>query len=137
MAVIKKSGRVAEEIRRNKRVTRVLPLDCKVVEFADHRVAKHVLNEGDSFGGRTINISKDGLLINSDYELDKKTKVEISLSLDENQKTKIHLSGEVAWAKRNAYDIYGRWAMGIHILEARPADIFALADFFKENYQGE
>jgi hypothetical protein len=43
----------------------------------------------------------------------------------------------VACAKRNAYDIYGRWAMWIHILEARPADIFALADFFKENYQGE
>jgi hypothetical protein len=130
MALAKRS--TSEEIRRSKRVTRVLPVDCTVLEFADNRVAKHVLNEGDSFGGRTINISKDGLLINSDYELDKKTKVEIQLSLSEGDKAKIRLTGEVAWAKRNAYDIHGRWAMGIRILEAKPADIFALADFFKE-----
>jgi hypothetical protein len=132
MAVTKKSAKASEEVRRSKRVTKVLPIDCKIIEFADNRLAKHVLNEGDSFGGRTINISKDGLLINSDYELDKKTRVEIVLSLKEDDKTKIHLTGEIAWAKRNAYDIHGRWAMGISILEAKPADIFALADFFKD-----
>jgi hypothetical protein len=131
MALPKKIS-TAEEIRRNKRVTRVLPLDCKVLEFADNVVSKHALREGESFGGRTINISKDGLLINSDYELDKKTKVEITLRLNDSGKHLIHLFGKVAWAKRNAYDIAGRWAMGIHIDEARPADILALADFFKD-----
>ena len=131
MAVSKKPSS-AEEIRRNQRVTRVLPIECKVLEFADHQVAKHALKEGDNFGGRTINISKDGLLINSDFELDKKTKVEITLSLNDSGKHRIHLFGSVAWAKRNAFDIYGRWAMGIHIDEARPADILALADFFKD-----
>jgi hypothetical protein len=132
MAGLKKSAPTSEEIRRHRRVTRVLPIDCKILEFADNRVAKHSLREGDTFGGRTINISKNGLLINSDYEFDKKTRVEITLLLDENAKVKIRLTGEVAWAKRNAYDIYGRWAMGIRILEAKPADIFALADFFKD-----
>jgi hypothetical protein len=130
--VIPKKVQTSAEIRRNKRVTRVLPMDCKVLEFADNVLAKHALKEGESFGGRTINISKDGLLINSDYELDKKTKVEITLSLNESGKHRIHLFGKVAWAKRNAYDIAGRWAMGIHIEEARPADILALADFFKD-----
>lgn len=131
MAVPKKPS-TAEEIRRNQRVTRVLPLDCKVLEFSGNQVAKHALKEGDSFGGRTINISKDGLLINSDFELDKKTRVEIVLSLNESGKHRIHLIGSVAWAKRNAFDIYGRWAMGIHIDDAKPADVLALADFFKD-----
>ena len=121
-----------DEIRANKRVTRVLPVDCRILSFADHQVAKHALKEGDNFGGRTINLSKDGLLINSDFELDKKSKVEIKLTLSEDSKTVIRLIGEVAWAKRNAFNIYGRWAMGIHIIEAKPADIFALADFFKD-----
>src|SRR4051812_25004390 len=130
MAVSKRPN--SDEVRRSKRVTRVLPVDCKIIDFADNRVAKHALAEGATFGGRTINISKDGLLINSDYELDKKTKIEVSLFLAEGDKTKIKLTGQVAWAKRNAFDIYGRWAMGIRIIEAKPADIFALADFFKE-----
>ncbi len=43
----------------------------KVIDFADLSVSKHVLKVGDVFGGRTINISQDGMLINSDYELDK------------------------------------------------------------------
>jgi hypothetical protein len=123
----------SDEIRSSKRVTRVLPVDCKVLDFVGSPVAKHVLRKGDTFGGRTINISKDGLLINSDYELDSKTKIEVNLSLTPEDKAKIKVTGQVAWAKRNAFDIYGRWAMGIRIIEAKPADIFALADFFKED----
>lgn len=122
----------SDEIRRNKRVTRVLPVDIRVLDFPDNKVAKHALKKGESFGGRTINISKDGLLVNSDFELDKKSKIEVVLTLNESGKHQIHLLGEVAWAKRNAFDIYGRWAMGIHIDEGKPADILALADFFKD-----
>ena len=132
MALSKRAA-TADETRRNKRITRVLPVDCKIIDFADHRVSKHALNEGDSFGGRTINISKDGLQIHSDFELDKKTKVDVTLSVNESGKPKIKVSVEVAWARRNAFDIYGRWAMGMRIISAKEADIAALEEFFNED----
>jgi hypothetical protein len=116
--------------RHAKRVTKIIPVDCKILQFPGDQLSKHVLKKGESFGGRTINISKSGLLINSDFELDKKTLVEVTLSLNPSGKPKIHLSVEVAWAKRNAFVIYGRWAMGMRIVEADEADLDALDEFF-------
>jgi hypothetical protein len=49
-----------------------------------------------------------------------------------SRKQRTHLLGVVVRAKRNAFDIYGRWAMGIHIDEGKPEDILALVDFFKD-----
>jgi hypothetical protein len=121
----------SEEARNKKRITRVLPVDCRVIEWADLPVAKHSLKIGEIFGGRTINISRTGLLINSDYELDKGTKVDLALSVNEGGKPRLRFTVTVAWAKRNAYNIYGRWAMGMHIISAKPADLEALAEFFK------
>ncbi len=121
----------SDEGRRAKRITKVLPVECRIVDLADNRLAKHILSEGDIFGGRTINISKTGLQVHSDYELDPKTVVEIQMALSHKDKAKIRLTAKVAWAKRNAFDIYGRWAMGMHILSAKPSDMESLWQFFE------
>jgi len=130
MAVRKRLS--THEFRDKKRVTHVLPVECKVLGFSPVSVGKHSLKVGETFGGRTINISMDGMLINSDYELDKGTLVDLTLSVSDTGKPKIHLIAEVAWARRNAYNIYSRWAMGMRIKAIKEAHMIALADFFKE-----
>ena len=129
MAVRKRFS--SQEFREKKRVTHVLPVECKVLGFSPVSVAKHILKIGEIFGGRTINISMDGMLINSDYELDKGTLVDLTLSINESGKPKIHLIAEVAWARRNAYNIYGRWAMGMRIKTIKDSHLEALSEFFK------
>ena len=118
-----------ENQRRAERLTQVLPVDCKVIKNASVNAPRHYLKKGDTFGGRTINISKDGLLINSDHELDIKTQIMVTMSLD-NDHNQIKVLAEVAWVKRNAFDIYGRWAMGMKIQEIDEANFELLASFF-------
>lgn len=119
--------KLKSESRDKLRITRVLPIDITIVDMLD---STHHLSEGSSFGGRTINISRTGLLVNSDYELDPKTVVDVQLEIDKPVKKKITMRAEVAWAKRNAIALYGRWGMGLHIIKAKPADLEALHTFF-------
>jgi hypothetical protein len=122
--------RPKEEGRDKKRVTKVLPVDCKVVALPLNQSTQHHLTEGDTFGGRTINLSRTGLQVHSDFELDPKTLVDLGLQLGESG-PRITVRVEVAWAKRNAAAIYGRWGMGLRIIEAKPADLEALYDYFE------
>ncbi len=122
--------RPKEEGRDKKRVTKVLPVDCKLVALPLNQSTQHHLNEGDAFGGRTLNISRTGLQIHSDYELDPKTLVDAKLQLGEGGR-QVTVRLEVAWAKRNAAPIYGRWSMGLRITEAKQADLDALHAYFE------
>jgi hypothetical protein len=122
--------RPKEEGRDKKRVTKVLPVDCRVVALPLNQSTQHHLSEGDSFGGRTINLSRTGLQIHSDFELDPKTLVDISLQLGDSGR-RITVRVEVAWAKKNAVAIYGRWSMGLRITEAKSADLEALHAYFE------
>ena len=122
--------RPKEEGRDKKRVTKVLPVDCRVVALPLNQSTQHHLTEGDTFGGRTLNLSRTGLQVHSDFELDPKTLVDVSLDLDQPA-GRITLRVEVAWAKRNAVAIYGRWSMGLRIIEAKPSDLESLHGFFE------
>lgn len=125
------TAKASTEVRGNRRVTTILPVDCKIVELPEVQTSKIPLQKGQSFGGRTINVSKTGLLINSDYELDPKTEVEVTLYLhNEGIKKAIKALARVARARRNAYDLYGRWAMGLHFLEIDPKDLQLLSNLF-------
>ena len=123
-----------EESRGKKRITSVLPMDCTVVSLPLNRSTGHHLGPGDSFGGRTINLSKTGLQIHSDYELDPKTLVDLAVSLDKPVRRTLTVRAQVAWSKRNAADLYGRWSMGLHIVEARPGELEALHDYYDSLY---
>jgi hypothetical protein len=118
-----------EDTRNKKRITKVLPVDCTLVSLPLNRTSPHYLGPGSSFGGRTINISQTGLQVHSDIELDAMSVVDVTVSLD-RPPNKVTVRTQVAWAKRNAADLYGRWSMGLHIIEARPGDLEVLHAFY-------
>jgi hypothetical protein len=123
-----------EETRGKKRVTTVLPVDCKLIELPTLQTSANLLEVGQTFGGRTINVSESGLLINSDYQLDSGTKLEVLLVFDHHsQKKHIRLVAEVIRSRRNAYDLYGRWAMGMRVLEIKEKDFDFLTNLFMES----
>ncbi|MFI5355361.1 MAG: PilZ domain-containing protein [Desulfobaccales bacterium] len=122
--------RPKEDSRGKRRITTVLPMDCTVVSLPLNRSTGHHLGPGDNFGGRTINLSKTGLQVHSDYELDPKTVVDLTVTVNQPNLRPLTVRAEVAWAKRNAIDLYGRWGMGLRIIEARPGDLDALHDYY-------
>ena len=122
--------RPKEEGRDKTRVTKVLPVDCKLIALPLNQSTQHHLTEGDTFGGRTLNLSRTGVQIHSDFELDPKTLVDATLQLGETGR-RVTVRLEVAWAKRNAAPIYGRWSMGLRITEAKPADLDSLHAYFE------
>jgi hypothetical protein len=119
-----------EESRVKTRKTKVLPVDCTLVALPLNRTSPHHLKAGDTFGGRTLNISKTGLQVHSDIELDPKSVVDVAVVL-QRPDTTITVRCEVAWAKRNAADLYGRWSMGLHITESRPGDLEVLHIYYE------
>jgi hypothetical protein len=118
-----------EEARVKNRKTKVLPVDCTLVALPLNKVSSHSLKPGDSFGGRTLNLSKTGLQVHSDFELDPKSMVDVTVTLAKPATVTVRC--EVAWAKRNAADLYGRWSMGLRILESRPSDLEVLHLYYE------
>jgi hypothetical protein len=118
-----------EDSRNKNRKTHVLSVDCMLVALPLNRTSPHHLKPGDVFGGRTINISKTGLQVHSDIELDPKSVVDVTVTLQKPD-TNITVRAEVAWCKRNAADLYGRWSMGLRITESRPGDLEVLHLFY-------
>ena len=118
-----------EDTRDKRRITKVLPVDCTLVSKPLNQITPHYMGPGDNFGGRTINISQTGLQVHSDIELDPMTVLDVTVSLDRPPK-RVTVRTQVAWAKRNAVDLYGRWSMGLHIIESRPGDLEALHAYY-------
>ena len=121
-----------DESRRAPRFTKVLPVDCRVIENSPMSAGKPVLGIGEDFAGRTINISESGLLINSDYELDRGTGLEITVMMGDDGTKPIQATVRVAWARRNAFDMFGRWAMGLRVLDIAEEDYKTLQEFFAD-----
>jgi hypothetical protein len=120
-----------QETRKDPRFTKVLPVDCRIVERSPMTRAGQGLKKWQRFPARTINVSKTGMLINSDFEIDPQTTVEITVDLKvDNEVHPVVLLAEVIRARRNAYDLFGRWAMGLRILEIDPKDFSLVSDYF-------
>jgi hypothetical protein len=118
--------------RKDPRITKVLPVDCRIVELSPLTHAGQGMKKWQRFPARTINVSKTGMLINSDFEIDPQTKVEMTFSLKsgEEENHQVVLLAEVARSRRNAYDLFGRWAMGLRILEIDPKDFSLVSEYF-------
>lgn len=82
------------------------------------------------FSARTVNLSRDGLLINSDADLLSQTQIEITLSAPTDGHL-IRIQGEVAWSRRNSINLFGRYAAGLKIRRIDEADRKLLSGFFK------
>src|ERR1700677_2490450 len=120
-----------KDARSKERITKVLPVDCTILSLPLNQMTPHFLGAGDSFGGRTLNISMTGLQIHSDIELDAMTVLDVTVSLDKPPRI-VTVRTQVAWAKRNTIDMYGRWRMGLHIIESRPGEIEILHNYYKQ-----
>ncbi len=82
------------------------------------------------FTARTVNLSRDGLLINSDADLLPQTQMELTLSAPTDGHV-IRIHGEVAWSRRNSINLFGRYAAGLKIRKIDEADRKLLSGFFK------
>jgi hypothetical protein len=132
MAANKKQA--IEETRIAPRITKVLPVDCRVVELAPGVPSGPGLKKWQRFPARTINVSKTGVLINSDFEIPERTTLELTLHMKmTGEDRQVILLTEVARTRRNAYDIYGRWAMGLKILEIDPKELSLVSEIFLDS----
>jgi PilZ domain len=120
-----------KDARSKERITKVLPVDCTILSLPLNQTTPHYLGAGDAFGGRTLNISMTGLQIHSDIELDAMTVLDVTVSLDKPPRI-VTVRTQVAWARRNTADLYGRWRMGLRIIESRPGEIEILHNYYKQ-----
>lgn len=122
-----------QEKRKAPRITTVVPVTCRVVasgtaSLPSARGTEH--SRGSTFSARTVNISHNGILINSDTDLMPQTQLDISLQAPTDGHA-IRIAAEVAWSRRNAMNLFGRYGAGLKIREIKPKDEQLLTDFFK------
>ncbi|HDQ26075.1 MAG TPA: PilZ domain-containing protein [bacterium] len=123
--------REIRETRKHPRYTKILNIDCKALRFPDDIMGeKSKIKEGGTFRATTINVSQTGVLINCDFILPERTTIEITVSDPAITKKPITLKTRIAWTKRNAYKIFGRYAAGLHIEEGNKGDIDMLVEHF-------
>ena len=112
-------------------MTTVIPVNCRVVGAGPAALPslRGALPRGE-FTARTVNLSRDGLLINSDADLLPQTQMELTLSAPTDGHL-IRIQGEVAWSRRNSINLFGRYAAGLKIRKIDDADRKMLTGFFK------
>ena len=87
-------------------------------------------SKGMAFAAKTVNMSRDGFLINCDIDLTPRTTLEITLSAPTDGHP-ITIAAEVAWSRRNAMNLFGRYAAGLKTRKISERDRDLLLDFFK------
>ncbi len=108
-----------------------MPVNCRVL--GNGPAALPSLRGGApraEFAARTVNLSREGLLINSDADLLPQTQMELTLSAPTDGHA-IRIHGEVAWSRRNSINLFGRYAAGLKIRKIDEADRKLLSGFFK------
>jgi hypothetical protein len=121
----------SKESRKHPRYTKIIQIECTVGRFPDDLMGdKAKLKEGETFRATTINVSQTGMLINYDFLLPERTGLDIVVNEESVSKKPIHFKTRIAWTKRNAYKIFGRYAAGLHIEEGDKKDIDKLVEHF-------
>jgi c-di-GMP-binding flagellar brake protein YcgR len=119
-----------KESRRHPRYTKIIQVECTVDRFPDDIMGKSKLKEGETFRATTINVSQTGMLINYSFLLPERTLLKIEVSDEAVTKKTMYFSARIAWTKRHAYKIFGRFAAGLHIEEGDKDDIDKLVEHF-------
>jgi hypothetical protein len=121
------------EKRKAPRITTVVPVTCRVTTAAvaalpSARGAEQ--HRGTTFSARTVNISHDGILINSDTDLMPLTQLEMTMQAPSDGHA-IRILAEVAWSRKNAMNLFGRYGAGLKVKQIDPKDEKLLTNFFK------
>ena len=120
-----------DEKRTAPRTTTVVPVQCIII---GHQASaplgiRTTQAKGTEFSAKTINVSKEGILINSNSDLTIGTQLEVVMTAptDGHQ---IHVYTDVAWSRKNAINLFGRYAAGLKIKKIEPKDRVLLTEYF-------
>jgi hypothetical protein len=120
-----------KEARKHPRYTKIIQMDCIIESFPDDIVGeKAKLKVGENFRSTTINVSETGMLINCDFLMPERTTIRMTVNDRSFSGKGLSFSARIAWTKRNAYKIFGRYAAGLHIEEANRDDVARLVEHF-------
>jgi len=120
-----------EEKRTAPRVTTVVPVNCRVLGAGTVTVpSQRGAPPTRDFSAKTVNVSRDGLLINCDADLLLGTPLEVTLNAPTDGHV-VRITADVAWSRRNSINLFGRYAAGLRIRKVSEADRKVLTDFFK------
>jgi len=123
-----------EEKRTAPRITTIVPVNCRVIEVGPSELPSDRAHrrEKSAFPARTVNVRHSGILINSNTDLIRRTKVEISLKAPTDGHA-IQILTEVAWSRRNSMNLFGNYAAGLIIRKIAEKDRALLKEFFKSS----
>ena len=109
-----------KESRKHPRYTKIIQMDCLVERFPEDVVGeKAKLKTGET-----------GMLINCDFLLPERTLIKMTVNDRSFSGSKISFNARIAWTKRNAYKIFGRYAAGLHLEKGDKEDIERLVEHF-------
>ncbi len=124
--------KTVREQRRATRLTRLVPIDCTLDAYPQDLInEKHLIKRGDGFRAKTINVSKTGMLLNLNYLFPERTTLDIKVPAGEATPIQFTMKVRVAWTKKNAYRIFGRYSAGVRIISGEKKFIKKLVDFFE------
>jgi len=114
------------------RITTVVPVNCRVIASGASLLPSQRAAGGiaGSFPAKTINVSRDGMLINLEYDLVPGSQLEVSFNAPSDDRP-AKIIALVAWSRRNAINLFGRYAAGLKMSRFSEKDRAALANFFK------
>lgn len=122
-----------KELRKFPRYTKIIQVECTVKNFPEDLIDKKAkIKEGETFRATTINVSQSGILINYDYILPERTTLYLTITDDAiaSKSKPIKFEVKIAWTKKNAYKIYGRFSAGLNIIKGDKEDIDKLVEHF-------
>jgi len=120
------------EKRVSPRVTTVVPVQCRVTGHAGPTLPSQrgVHGRSQDFAAKTVNVSRDGVLINCEIDLPSQTQLELELRAPLDGRV-IRIATEVAWSRRNAMNLFGRYAAGLKVRKITERDRAVLENLFK------
>ena len=120
-----------QEKRTAPRITTVVPVICRVTAAGPSALPSLRAAGGSSeFSAKTVNMSRDGVLINSDSDLLPQSQLEITVTAPHDGRP-IRFTADVAWSRRNAMNLFGRYAAGLRIRKIADRDRATLTEFFR------
>lgn len=121
-----------DEKRSAPRITTVVPVNCRVIGHASHALPslRKPAERVPEFPAKTINLSRNGMLIHCDTDLFPNATMEISLNAP-NDGHPVKITAEVAWSRRNSIDLFGHYSAGLRIKKIGEKDMAILSEFFR------
>lgn len=122
--------RIAEK-RSSPRITAVIPVVCKVIKYGQNDLPSYrqITAKRVEFPAKTINVSRDGVLIHSNLDLIVRTQLALTMTSPTDGHP-IRLTAEVAWSRHNSIELFGKFAAGLRVKRINGLDRLILTDFF-------